>query len=166
MTAARDQYIEEVDLALAALRRVILRGANLSTEAPAKLVEALVKPIAPPKGLAVKPSTPKAKASYELVSEAGLLIEITAMGGTITFRGTSARVTRRQAQLAHVLAKASPNFIARDEATARAWPDLAASSRKVTISEALRILANAVAPNIKVEQKPGYGLRLLTGESA
>jgi hypothetical protein len=154
----RDDFIGEVDLALAALRRVILRGLD-------GVPTAIVAKSAAPKPVAVaspKSSVPREiPVSLQRVSAAGLDVEIAAGGGTITFQGISARVSRRQAQLVGVLAKASPSFMSRDDATARAWPDLAISSRATTVPEAMRCLADALAPlKVKVEAMPGYGLRL------
>lgn len=157
--ATREELIADVDLALAALRRVIVRAIDGIAPAPQPIGQP-AKMVWPPRGSAMRAAR-EIPASLQRVSAAGLEIEIAAGGGAVTFRGISARVSRRQAQLAGVLAKASPNFIARDEAPARAWPDLAVSSRGVTIAEAMRCLAGALAPlKIKVEAMPGYGLRL------
>jgi hypothetical protein len=159
----RDDLIAEVDLALAALRRVILRGIE-----PAKAAPPTVSLPQPPKAAAAppapKPPEPREiPVSMQRVSAAGLEVDLEACTVRFPSRrgGGPATVTRRQAQLAAVLVKASPSFITRTDATARAWPDLAISSRDVTATGAVKQLALALAPiGIKVEAVPGYGMRL------
>lgn len=144
-----DELVAEVDLALAALRRVILRALDLRDRKPAPkdaLLEHLVAPVADP------------------IIAAD--IEIDLVTRTAKHNGACVTlVTSRQAQLAAVLAKASPYFIGRESATARAWPDLAVSSRATTVTPAIRALAETLGPiGITVEEFKGYGLRMRKGK--
>lgn len=154
--ATRDELVEDVDQALAAVRRVILRAIDAPAKPPT-ILQAI-------RATAPKPAAPRGiPPKLERISAAGIEIDLDER--TVTFRGFVAQVSLRQAQLAAVLAKASPSFITRSDATARAWPDLAVSSRETTATTAVKALAEALAPiKIKCEAVTGYGLRLWSME--
>lgn len=193
----RDTLVAEVDLALAALRRVLVKaidrdrrplakavlapglkraplssGDQTSTEAAAKQSSASIEvatashspvtrnPSADVDAMEQREALPDKDPPLSTVMLKGITIDVAR--GEIEFNGRTAELSRRQAQLAAVLLKVSPDFIDRAQAMVRAWPDLAASSRATTISLAMYELARRCAViGIAVSEQRGYGLRLV-----
>lgn len=146
------ELIEELDIALAALRRVIVRAIERPSPSlvPAQSVS---KPAVPPPGKRVSES------SEIIVANA---ITVMFAPPSVAFNGKSVDLTFRQAQVAGVLAKAvGKGFIPRVELTHRAWGSLAESSRKTLIADALAVLRERLAPlGLTLNESHGFGVSL------
>lgn len=151
-TAHRDDLVAEVDLALAALRRVIVKA----IERPMPIVTPAIEPAPTRSDKTFKP--------HDVHAATG--VEVNLVDFTIAFRNQIVTVSMRQAQLAAVLASASPEFLSNDDATKRAWPDLADSTRITSIQSAMRRLASSIDRlGLKAERIHGRGCRLFASES-
>lgn len=156
----RDELVAEVDLALAALRRVILKAIDRPQIKPATVHFHQLKTAVP----SPTPSLPPQIFRANVAAAEGIEIDFDSC--VIVFRGQTVTASKRQIQLAAVLAKESPNFIKNAEATRRAWPDLQESSRATSIPSSIRALSRVIAPlGLKAERIYGRGCRLFAIES-
>lgn len=168
MSADRAALVEEVDLALAALRRVILRaiqapaaesnGGALRREMPKPVLPA-AKDIATPwrSGL----TAPKAAVQLPPAVNA-LGIAVLFSPPSVTFASRTAEVSFRQAQLVAVLAPAlGKGWVPLDELTRRAWPELAVSSREIYLSAGLSKLQEILRGlGLRLAAARGFGISL------
>lgn len=162
---SRTELIEDLDHALAVLRRVIVRAIDTSPAKPAASSErarvVITQPSAAP---APKPAMPVQRVQKVVP----LPDDVTHNGVTVSFRnktvrhkGGIAEVSLRQAQVVAVLAKALPHLIPRGELSERAWPDLAISSRDQTMSTMIHPLSERLkAAHLRLHVTRKFGLSL------
>lgn len=171
MNVDRSELIEELDLALAALRRVIMRAIDAGTQSEPRAAKIEQKPpkAAPPIALARpavkavrKPSRP---ARDDFVRND---IAVCFDPPSVKFAKNSVEVSYRQAELVAVLAGAmTVGWLDRKIAAEKAWPDLAVASAAATISEAIHPLTERLASiGLRFTSERGFGLRLSVAERA
>lgn len=161
----RSDLVAEIDLALAALRRVIVRAMDLremtspavDKRAPAPAPAILPQPTNPPAWKAPRVVIDKRPP----VEANGVRVDFGA--STVTHDGKEVEVSPRQAHVIAVLARAMPNPIPRDEIIKRAMPEVAASSGQSYLSEMRAPLTDRMAKIglvLKTIFKFGYALQV------
>lgn len=167
--AARDDLIGELDLALAALRRVMVRAIDAGmprASVPQKDMPPAIakKAPAPPPPPALKPK-PKPFIDRRPPAIAnGVCVDFAA--STITFGGKSIAVSARHADAVAVLARAMPHVVPRAEIAKRAWLDLSPASGEVYLAEMREPLTARLASiglALKVVLK--FGLALMPADT-
>lgn len=156
----RQEMIEEVDLALAALRRVIVRAIDVQPGS-----SAAERPAPRPKAAPAEPQPPKPERPPQTIH--GITICATAPA-YVTYRARRADVTPRQAELVIVLATASgKGWLPRATLTERAWPEIAKTSRDAYLSTCLPVLVEKLAPlGLRLKIEKGFGVSPSIPEAA
>lgn len=163
--AERDELVADLDLALAALRRVVMRAIDGMAPANDGRQPLVPRPIVAPAKVCSPMADLPAVQSAPIVVKG---ISVNVDTGIIQFRDADAFLTRRQAQLAAVLAKASPNCVGRIDAARRAWPELAKTSHETMIGPAISALQHRLTPiglNVVILRGVGIALRPIEGIS-
>jgi DNA-binding response OmpR family regulator len=160
--------VADLDLALAALRRVIMRAIETAvprTSIPGKDIPAPAakKVTAPPP--APKPHPQPVVDRRPPAIANGVCVDFAT--STVTFGGKSISVLPRHADAVAVLARAIPNVIPRAEIAKRAWLDLSPSSGEVYVAEMREPLTARLASiGLALKVIPKFGLALMPAEKA
>lgn len=181
MNVDRMELIEELDLALAALRRVIVRAIDAGTsssattarpraakiEAPSAATPARMAvpvpvpvpaPVPVPRVPAPRPAAPPLPRDDVVRNDIAVCFD----PARVTFAEKTVEVSRRQAELVAVLAGAmSVGWLDRKVLAQKAWPDLASSSGDTYLSTTIEPLTNRLASiGVRLTSERGFGLRL------
>lgn len=175
--------VTDIDLALAALRRVILRAIEAGTPRPAAAAEIAIAraakaaaihaarqpaPPAPRRPIRQPPALPAAERINcpPPVEANGVTVDFAAgPAGTVTYAGRTVNVSRRQAQAVAVLARALPHVIPRGEIARRAWPDLLPLSGQTTLSQMHPPLTERLATiGLALKEMRKFGFALMPAD--